>query len=103
MLKQWIFRWTGSISYFPLTDGTAIVTKKLQQDGTSKTTIYKPIEITKEEKEVGEFVTKTDFEEAMNKVNNDEYKNEIKQLKRQIKDLTEDLNEIMEKIKDRKD
>lgn len=34
----------GSISYFPLVDGTAIVTKQLQQDGTSKMVIYKPIE-----------------------------------------------------------
>ncbi|HJG96258.1 MAG TPA: hypothetical protein K8V90_04045, partial [Romboutsia timonensis] len=34
----------GSISYFPLVDGSAIVTKQLQQDGTSKITIYKPIE-----------------------------------------------------------
>lgn len=28
----------GTISYFPLTDGSAIVTKRLQGDGTSKTT-----------------------------------------------------------------
>ena len=34
----------GSISYFPLTDGSAIVTKQLQMDGTSKTVVYKPIE-----------------------------------------------------------
>ena len=33
----------GSISYFALTDGTAIVSKQLQADGTSKTTIYRPI------------------------------------------------------------
>lgn len=33
----------GSTSYFPLTDGSAIVTKKLQMDGTSRTIIYKPI------------------------------------------------------------
>ena len=34
----------GTVSYFPLTDGSAIVTKKLQSDGTSKTTIYRPVE-----------------------------------------------------------
>lgn len=28
----------------PLVDGTAIVTKQLQQDGTSKITVFKPIE-----------------------------------------------------------
>lgn len=32
----------GSISYFPTTDGTAIVTKQLQKDGTSRTVVYKP-------------------------------------------------------------
>lgn len=32
----------GSISYFPLANGSAIVTKQLQQDGTSKITIYEP-------------------------------------------------------------
>lgn len=30
----------GSISYFPLTDGTAIITRQLMPDGTSKTVIY---------------------------------------------------------------
>ena len=34
----------GSISYFPLTDGSAIVSKQLQTDGTSKVIIYKPTE-----------------------------------------------------------
>ena len=33
----------NSISYFPTTDGTAIVTKQLQKDGTSRTIVYKPI------------------------------------------------------------
>lgn len=33
----------GSVSYFPLTDNSAIITKQLQQDGTSKVVIYKPI------------------------------------------------------------
>lgn len=32
----------GSTSYFPLADGSAIVSKQLQQDGTSKIIIYKP-------------------------------------------------------------
>ena len=32
----------GSVSYFPLTDGSAIVTKQLQMDGTSKIMVYKP-------------------------------------------------------------
>lgn len=33
----------GSRSYFPLADGSAIITKQLSNDGTSKTIVYKPI------------------------------------------------------------
>ena len=43
----------GSISYFPLANGSAIVTKQLQQDGTSKITIYEP----KTQKEDTKFAT----------------------------------------------
>lgn len=32
----------GSVNYFPLADGSAIVTKQLQMDGTSKIVVYKP-------------------------------------------------------------
>ena len=39
----------GSISYFPLADGTAIVSKQLQMDGTSKMVVYKPVKDKKEE------------------------------------------------------
>lgn len=35
----------GSISYYPLADGTAIITKQLQGDGTSKMIVYKPINV----------------------------------------------------------
>ena len=42
----------GSISYFPLTDGSAIVSKQLQADGTSKTVVYKPV--IENKKETGE-------------------------------------------------
>ena len=33
----------GSVNYFPLADGSAIVTKQLQMDGTSKIVVYKPV------------------------------------------------------------
>lgn len=33
----------GSILYFPLTDGSAIITKKLQMDGTSQLVRYEPV------------------------------------------------------------
>lgn len=96
----------GTISYFPLTDGSAIITKQLKQDGTSKTTIYKPIN----EKEIinkTNYITEEDFNKAISKLNfndnKDEFKNEIKILKRQIKDLSEDIKEINDELKERKD
>ena len=33
----------GSISYFPLADGTAIISRQLQSDGTSRMIVYKPM------------------------------------------------------------
>lgn len=33
----------GSVNFFPLADGSAIVTKQLQIDGTSKIVVYKPV------------------------------------------------------------
>lgn len=38
----------GSVSYFPVADGSAIVSKQLQTDGTSKIQIYKLSKDTKE-------------------------------------------------------
>lgn len=65
----------GSTSYFPLTDGSAIVTKKLLSDGTSKTVIYKPVEDVKPE--VPAYATMADLE-----------------------DLKKELNEIKDKLKE---
>lgn len=80
----------GSISYFPLTDGSAILTKRLQSDGTSKTVIYKPVEENREN--VPNFVTFADLEEAIGSIDvgdTKELKAEISQLKQQIKELKE--------------
>lgn len=85
----------GSISYFPLADGSAIVTKQLQQDGTSKTIVYKPVE-EKEIKKQVDFVTSEQLDETIKKMNN---KDDIKTMKRQIEDLIEDVKEINKKIK----
>lgn len=73
----------GSISYFPLANGSAIVTKQLQQDGTSKITIYEP----KVEKEVVTYVTIEEIEDLKDEIN--ELKKEIKELKK-IKTKKED-------------
>ena len=51
----------GSVNYFPLTDGSAIVTKQLQADGTSKIVIYKPTT-----NETPKYVTSDDLNNEMN-------------------------------------
>lgn len=92
----------GTISYFPLTDGTAIVTKQLQQDGTSKTTIYKPVN-EKDLNELPKYITIDEFNETIKKINNNEIKDDMKTMKRQIKDLLEDVKDINDYIDKRKD
>ena len=78
----------GSISYFALTDGTAIVSKQLQADGTSKTTIYRPIN--DENIELPKYATLDDIKKEIEKVDLseiDDLKEEIRDLKKQLKDL----------------
>lgn len=78
----------GSISYFPLVDGSAIVTKQLQQDGTSKITIYKPIEA--EEPVTTKYATIEDIEAQIKNIKIPDTKplqDEIKTLKKQIRIL----------------
>ena len=91
----------GSVSYFPLVDGSAIVTKQLQQDGTSKTIIYKPIEEEKpEEIKKEEFITIKQFNEKIKDIQDKqskEWKEEMKSLKREFRDLSDDLKDIRDK------
>ena len=75
----------GSISYFPLTDGSAIVTKQLQMDGTSKIVVFKPFN---EQKSEVKYLTSEDLEKAINGLNLNEIdniKDEIKEIKKQMK------------------
>ena len=79
----------GSITYFPLVDGTAIVTKQLQQDGTSKITVFKPIEadeVTQQPK----YATIEDIDNKINEIKIPDIKGlqeDIKNLKKQIRIL----------------
>lgn len=74
----------GSISYFPLTDGTAIVTKQLQTDGTSKTVVYRPT--VENKKENVEYLTLDNLEDALNDLQElQDIKEDIKEIKRQLK------------------
>lgn len=60
----------GSTHYFPLIDGSAIVTKQLGLDGVSKITVYKPVEETK--KEEPKYVTVEEFDKFKEELKKDE-------------------------------
>ena len=78
----------GSISYFPLTDGSAIVSKQLQIDGTSKIVIYKPTQ--EDRKEAIQFATIEDIQEAINDLDLSDIqdlKDDVKEIKKQLKEF----------------
>lgn len=78
----------GSVSYFPLTDGSAIVSKQLQNDGTSKMVIYKPVQ--EDKKEEIQFATLDDLQEAINEIDLSDIqdlKDDIKEIKKQLKEF----------------
>ena len=87
----------GSVSYFPLVDGSAIITKQLKQDGTSKTVVYRPSEETPMgEQPKEQYVTIEKFNEAMKDVDGKQIKEmreDMKTLKRQFRDLSEDIKD----------
>lgn len=93
----------GSVSYFPIIDGSAIVTKQLLQDGTSKTTIYKPVNEEEEVKQGPVFITLEEFNEKIKELSNNDFKDDLKSIKRQIKDLQEDMEDMSKDLKKRKD
>lgn len=99
LLKLLIFLTIGSISYFPLTDNSAIITKQLQQDGTSKIIIYKPISENEETKP--KYLTEEDFKEQIKNINSKDIKDikeDIKGLKRKMEDITDEIKYKREKI-----
>ena len=85
----------GSISYFPLINGTAIATKQLMQDGTSKITIYEP----KTQKEDTKFATIEDIDKRLEKLDF----SEIDDLKDDLEDLKKELKDIKNKLKIKKE
>lgn len=74
----------GSISYFPLADGSKIVTKQLNVDGTSKIVVYTQ---TKEENKEVKYITSEDLDKAIKKIDLSDIKDDIKSLKKQVKEL----------------
>ena len=78
----------GSISYFPLTDGSAIVTKQLQNDGTSKIVVYKPEKEDKKSEQA--FVTFEQLKEEISKLDFadiEDLRDELKEIKKQLKTM----------------
>lgn len=76
----------GSISYFPLTDGSAIITKQLQADGTTRMVMYKPVE--QEQPQMPEYITSEQLAEAIKGIDIKDYSKEINDLSKKIDDLT---------------
>lgn len=85
----------GSVNYFPLIDGSAIITKQLMKDGTSKLTIYEP----KTQKEDMKFATVEDIDKRIEKLDF----SEIDDLKDDLEDLKKELKEIKSKLKTKKE
>ena len=78
----------GSISYFPLTDGSAIITKQLQTDGTSKMVVYKPVQ--EDKKDAVQFATLDDIQDAINDLDLSDIqdlKDDVKEIKKQLKEF----------------
>lgn len=79
----------GSVSYFPLVDGTAIYTKQLQQDGTSKIITYKQVSDENNDEKIV-YVTPEELNKAIESIDLSEIwdlKEDIQELKKQIRDL----------------
>lgn len=92
----------GSISYFPLTDNSAIITKQLQQDGTSKVIVYKP-EIGSTETNTPKYVTEEEFQEQLKERIQDVNSKDLKDMKEDIKTLKRKLEDITDELKDKKE
>ena len=89
----------GSISYFPLSDGTGIVTKQLQQDGTSKTILFKPVVDDEKAKKEENYVTLEQLKNELKNIDNKDIKDlkdEIKTIKRQVRDLKDEIQDKKE-------
>lgn len=90
----------GSVSYFVLANGDAIATKQLMQDGTSKTTVYKPVDLKEEIKNEPKYVTPEELESKIKDFNNGAIKDDIKTIKKQIRDILKEIEDINEDRKD---
>lgn len=81
----------GSISYFPIADGSAIVTKQLQQDGTSRIIVYKPMQ----NKDTPKYVTVEELNKQLRKIDLDE----VNDLKEELENIKKEMKELKAKFK----
>ena len=88
----------GSTNYFPLTDGSAIVTKRLKADGTSETIVYKPIKNESTDESI-EYITRDVFDKALSDFSIDE----LDDLKEEFKDVKKEIKDIKTKLKNKGD
>ena len=94
VVKAMDINFDGSINYFPLIDGSAIITKQIQPDGTSKIIIFKPTD--SEQKDFPQYVTIEELKKELNNfdiVDVDEIKEDIRELKKEIKLIKKKRND----------
>lgn len=91
----------GSISYFPLTDGTAIVTKQLQMDGTSKVVIYEPVKAKSEQQEQPKYLTAEELNQQIKIIteDNNNLKTGMETIKSQIEELSNNFKELLSEMR----
>lgn len=90
----------GSISYFPLTNGTAIITKQLQTDGTSKTVVYEPVkEENKEERP--QYITAEELKKQVNIINqnNNTLRDGVNNIQDRIEELSGNFKELLSEVR----
>lgn len=68
------------------------------QDGTSKVTIYKPVEeeLKNDVKETN-YLTKDEFKKALENFDNKDIIRDVRELKKQFKDMSRDIEDLKEK------
>lgn len=81
----------GSISYFPIADGSAIVTKQLQQDGTSRIIVYKPMQ----NKDTPKYVTVEELNKQLKDIDLDK----VNDLKEELENIKKEMKELKAKFK----
>lgn len=91
----------GSVSYFPLVDGTAIITKQLQMDGTSKTIIYEPIKAQSEQQEQPKYLTADELNEQIKIISkdNNNLKSGVENIRGQIEELSNNFKELLNEMR----